>query len=240
MAPEYGPRPPWHDVQAAITGPAVHDVETVFRERWLDPTPLSRSPPRRLQDRWSSFDVHADPLPEQAPPPEPVPGGTQVVQLLRTYPNLRHGRDYPFARDGERSVARGYSKALARTDELVHIEDQYLWSVDVARAFVDNLQRSPELRVIAVLPQVPDQAGRLSRVPEQLGRLKALRLLQRAGGDRVAVYGLENHAGTPVYVHAKVCVMDDCWATIGSDNFNRRSWTNDSELSAVVVRHRGR
>ena len=41
--------------------------------------------------------------------------------------------------------------------------------------------------------------------------------------------------GTPIYVHAKVCVIDDTWSTIGSDNFNRRSWTHDSELSAVVV-----
>ena len=235
MAPEYGPRPPWHDVQAAITGPAVHDVETVFRERWQDPTPLSRHPLQRLRDRLGRLDVRADPLPEQAPPPPEAAGGSHAVQLLRTYPNLRHGRDYPFARGGERSVARGYSKALARATELVYIEDQYLWSVDVARAFVDTLERSPELRVVAVLPQVPDQSGRASRTGELLGRLKALRLLQRAGGDRVAVYGLENHAGTPVYVHAKVCVMDDCWATVGSDNFNRRSWTHDSELSAVVV-----
>jgi len=235
MAEEYGPRPPWHDVQAAITGPAVHDVETVFRERWQDPTPLSRHPLQRLRDRLARLDVRADPLPEQAAPPPEVAGGTHAVQLLRTYPNLRHGRDYPFARGGERSVARGYSKALARATELVYIEDQYLWSVDVARAFVDNLERSPELRVVAVLPQVPDQAGRLSRTAEMLGRYKALRLLQRAGGDRVAVYGLENREGTPVYVHAKVCVMDDCWATVGSDNFNRRSWTHDSELSAVVV-----
>ena len=30
-------------------------------------------------------------------------------------------------------------------------------------------------------------------------------------------------------------MVDDLWATIGSDNFNRRSWTHDSELSAVVV-----
>ena len=50
-----------------------------------------------------------------------------------------------------------------------------------------------------------------------------------------AIYGLENHAGTPVYVHAKACVIDDTWTTIGSDNFNRRSWTHDSELSAVVI-----
>ena len=56
-----------------------------------------------------------------------------------------------------------------------------------------------------------------------------------AGPGRVAFYGIENHAGTPVYVHAKACVVDDIWASVGSDNFNRRSWTHDSELSAVVV-----
>ena len=29
--------------------------------------------------------------------------------------------------------------------------------------------------------------------------------------------------------------MDDVWASVGSNNCNRRSWTHDSELSAVVV-----
>ena len=62
-----------------------------------------------------------------------------------------------------------------------------------------------------------------------------MRDMMQAAPDRVAIYGIENHAGTPVYVHAKACVIDDTWATIGSDNFNRRSWTHDSELSAVVV-----
>jgi phosphatidylserine/phosphatidylglycerophosphate/cardiolipin synthase-like enzyme len=38
-----------------------------------------------------------------------------------------------------------------------------------------------------------------------------------------------------VYVHAKVCVADDTWASVGSDNFNRRSWTHDSELSSTVL-----
>jgi phosphatidylserine/phosphatidylglycerophosphate/cardiolipin synthase-like enzyme len=36
-------------------------------------------------------------------------------------------------------------------------------------------------------------------------------------------------------VHAKVCVVDDIWASVGSDNFNRRSWTHDSELSNGVL-----
>ena len=235
MAPAYGPRPAWHDVQVAISGPAVHDVETVFRERWEDPSPLSRHPVRWLHDKLAGDDLTPDPLPPQAAPPPPVPGGTHIVQLLRTYPDLRLGRDYPFARGGERSVARGYSKALAQARQLVYIEDQYLWSVEVAQAFVEALRSSPGLRVIAVLPHLPDQAAALSRVPQQYGRLTALSLLRQTAGDRVAAYGIENHAGLPVYVHAKVCVMDDAWATVGSDNFNRRSWTHDSELSAVVM-----
>ena len=36
-------------------------------------------------------------------------------------------------------------------------------------------------------------------------------------------------------MHAKVCVIDDVWAAVGSDNLNRRSWTHDSELSAAVL-----
>jgi phosphatidylserine/phosphatidylglycerophosphate/cardiolipin synthase-like enzyme len=50
----------------------------------------------------------------------------------------------------------------------------------------------------------------------------------------VAVYNLENEDGVPIYVHAKVCIVDDEWLTCGSDNFNRRSWTSDSELTCAV------
>jgi len=49
------------------------------------------------------------------------------------------------------------------------------------------------------------------------------------------VYAIENPDGTAVYVHAKVVVVDDVWAMIGSDNLNRRSWTHDSELSVAVL-----
>ena len=238
MAAEYGATPPWHDVQAAIEGPAVHDVETVFRERWLDPAPLSRSPFKLARDKLRRLDLSPDPLPAQAPPPPPVDGGTHVVQLLRTYPNLRGRPDYPFAPGGERSVARGYSKALKNARRLIYIEDQYLWGHHVGDVFTQALECNPELRVIAVLPRFPDVGG-AARTPELLGRRRAMLEMMRAAPGRVAVYGIENHAGTPVYVHAKVCVIDDVWATIGSDNFNRRSWTHDSELSAVVVDQAG-
>ncbi|MGI9156244.1 MAG: phospholipase D family protein [Marmoricola sp.] len=239
MAHEYGDTPPWHDMQAAITGPAVHDVETVFRERWEDPTRLSRNPVYQIQDRMLSMDVRPDPLPAQSPPPPEVEDGTHVVQLLRTYPNLRHGRDYPFARGGERSVARGYTKALERARGLVYVEDQYLWGHHIGNVFTEALRRQPALRVIAVVPLYPDLDGAVSRRAQLLGRRRSMVEMMAAAPGRVAFYGIENHAGTPVYVHAKTCNVDDIWVTIGSDNFNRRSWTHDSELSAVVLDRSG-
>ena len=123
MAAVYGERPPWHDVQAMIHGPAVGDVEAVFRERWEDPAPPTRNPLRRLRDVLAGVD-DARRLPPQLP--DPPPRGTHAVQLLRTYPYRRRG--YVFAPEGERSIARGYLKALPRARSLIYLEDQYLWS----------------------------------------------------------------------------------------------------------------
>ncbi|MGW0469239.1 phospholipase D family protein [Streptomyces sp. NPDC003027] len=232
FAAAYGPRPPWHDVQLALRGPVVGDIEAVFRERWEDPAPLSRSPVTRLRELAHREDTRADRLPPQTPDPEPC--GTHTVQVLRTYPNRLLG-GYPFAPDGERSIARAYLKALRRARSLIYLEDQYLWSPRVVASFAQALRRHPGLRLIGVIPSVPEQDGRLTLAMNLIGRITALDALRRAGGDRVAVYGLENHAGTPVYVHAKVCVIDDVWASIGSDNVNLRSWTHDSELSCAVL-----
>jgi phosphatidylserine/phosphatidylglycerophosphate/cardiolipin synthase-like enzyme len=231
MAKVYGERPPWHDAQLEIRGPAVADVETVFRERWEDPTPITSDPLRRLADLIRRDDEKPGPLPPQAPDP-PV-AGTAAVQLLRTYPARRRG--FSFAPEGEHSVALGYLKVLDRAQHLVYLEDQYLWSADVGDAFARALRQRPGLRLIAVVPRFPDQDGAISEPPNLVGREDALRALRDAGGDRVAVYSIENEDGVPIYVHAKVCVVDDRWAAIGSDNFNRRSWTYDSELSAAVV-----
>ena len=231
MSSVYGSRPPWHDIQAMIQGPAVGDVETVFRERWEDPAPLTRNPLHRLRDAATGRDHHAQPLPAQLP--DPRPRGTHAVQLLRTYPGRRPG--YDFAPDGERSIARAYLKVLPRARSLIYLEDQYLWSEEVVKVLADALRDTPRLHLIAVIPRFPDQDGRISTPPNLIGRVDALDLLYAAGGSRVAVYGLENAGGIPIYVHAKVCIVDDTWAIIGSDNFNRRSWTHDSEVSCAIL-----
>lgn len=231
MDPRYGERPPWHDAAVELRGPVVADVLEVFAERWNDPHPLDhRNPYRMLLQRYADMPRHPKPLPEAAAPPPPA--GPHAVQLLRTYSPKRP--PFPFAPKGERSVARAYTKAFARARSLIYIEDQYLWSPEVAASIAKALIRNPELRVIVVVPRYPDSDGALTGPPSRLGQLRAIAKLRRAAPDRVGVFDLENGAGTPIYVHAKVCVVDDTWATCGSDNFNRRSWTTDSELTCAV------
>jgi phosphatidylserine/phosphatidylglycerophosphate/cardiolipin synthase-like enzyme len=231
----YGSRPPWHDVQAAIRGPAVADIEHTFRERWYGSTVLDLSSPVRMAiDRaYHAGKLVGRDLPEPLPAPEPL--GSQAVQVLRTYPARL--RRYPFAPLGERSIARAYRKVLARARRLIYVEDQYLWAPFVADLIAEALRNQPDLHVVAVVPRFPDKDG-TARWPSLVGREQAIRICRAAGAERFAIYDLENAAGTPVYVHAKVVIVDDVWAMIGSDNLNRRSWTHDSELSCAVLDER--
>lgn len=230
----YGETPPWHDVQVEIRGPAVVDVETIFRERWEDPAALSRLPWQAIPDI-VRHRVPRDPSAIPAAPHPPIPAGTCDVQMLLTYPRRRPS--YPFAPRGERSVARAYAKALDRARRLIYIEDQYLWSMDIARVFAHALSAHRNLYMIVVVPRYLDEEGVLTIPSAHLGHSEALEALRDAAPDRVGVYDVENHSSVPVYVHSKVCVVDDVWATVGSDNFNRRSWTHDSELTAAVIDH---
>ena len=232
MDHRYGPRPPWHDIQLEIEGPAVAQLELCFRERWDDPAPLDdRNPWRALLSHVSREPRR--PTPFSGPIRVPPAAGGHQVQVLRTYPPRQ--RPYPFARRGERSVARALVKAIRRARSLIYIEDQYLWSAEVAQVLAAQLREHPGLRLIAVLPRFPDVDGVFSGPPNRIGQVTALAVLRRAGGDRVGIFDLENESSGPIYVHAKVCIIDDTWAMVGSDNFNLRSWTHDSELSCAVL-----
>ena len=231
MAKAYGKNPPWHDVQLALQGPVVGALDLCFRERWRDPTDLDQGGPiSTIADKLRHADMSADKLPPQ--PPDPAPCGPLNIQVLRTYPAMRP--PYDFAPLGEQTIARGYTKAVKRARRLIYLEDQYLWSTEVARLFADALTDNPELHLIAVVPRHPDVDGRFALPPNQVGREEAINLCRNAAPDRVHIFDVENHESTPVYVHAKVCVIDDTWSSVGSDNFNRRSWTHDSELSCAV------
>ena len=158
-------------------------------------TPLDfLSPVAWIRDRLRGADLTPGRLPSQ--PPDPPVCGPHTIQVLRTYPDARH--EYDFAPHGERSIARGYTKAVRRARRLIYLEDQYLWSAQVARLFAAALRDNPDLHLVAVVPRYPDVDGRLSLSPNLVGRQQTLDVCRQAGRGRVHVYDPENHEGTPV------------------------------------------
>ena len=124
-------------------------------------------------------------------------------------------------------------------ERLVYVEDQYLWSEEVGEHFAARCATSPTSGWSSCCRWSPDREGARGRGTAAYGRSLAMRKILEAGGDRVAVFGLTNDSGLPVYVHSKTCIIDHRWASVGSDNLNRRSWTSDSEIACTVVDERG-
>lgn len=204
----------WHDVQCAVRGEAAAQVWDNFTERWNDSTP-----PRL-------FDRVPRPI-STARPREGVRGG-QFVQLLRT---LAPGV-YPFAPWGEQSVALAYERAIERARHLIYIEDQFIWPSRLTGRLRDAAARG--VQVILVTSRTYEVPG-LSAYHNALQHDTLQRIRSRAPG-RVHVFHLRQASGhAPIHLHAKVMIVDDALAVIGSANLSRRSHTTDSELALAVV-----
>lgn len=206
------PRDPlgWHDVAVRLAGPAVVDVARHFVQRWND--------------------VTGDQLPEPAPPPPPseAPQGVEV-QVLRTVPEGIYG----FSPHGEFTILSAYLQALSSAQDYIYLENQFLWSPEIVDVLCDKLERPPreEFRVLLLLPARPNNGADTTR--GQLARLL------EADGDagRLLATTISAHdesTSAPVYVHAKVGIVDDRWLTVGSANLNEHSLFNDTEMNVLT------
>jgi phosphatidylserine/phosphatidylglycerophosphate/cardiolipin synthase-like enzyme len=200
----------WHDAALRLEGPIVADVADHFQLRWREVT------------------GEAAPAAERAGPDD---GGLEA-QLVRTVPE----RVYAQLRRGEFTILESYLRALRSAERLVYLESQFLWSPEVVAALAEKLRRPPsdEFRVLVLLPSRPNNGADDTR-----GQLGVLVDADRESGDRTARFlacTLHQHgaAGRPVYVHAKVGIVDDRWLTVGSANLNEHSLFNDSEVNVVL------
>jgi phosphatidylserine/phosphatidylglycerophosphate/cardiolipin synthase-like enzyme len=196
----------WHDVATRLRGPSVVDVAEHFRARWQEVAQETLPPSR----------------------PQPPHGGTQV-QVLRTVPDGTYG----FVPDGDFTILDAYVRALRSAQRLIYLENQFLWSTEIAELIAGKLEDPPsdDFRVLLVLPSRPNNGADTTR--GQLGRL-----IEAAGDSRrLLAVTISCRTGAQVhrlYVHAKVGIVDDRWLTIGSANLNEHSLFNDTEMNVAT------
>jgi phosphatidylserine/phosphatidylglycerophosphate/cardiolipin synthase-like enzyme len=227
----------WHDAHSIIEGPAVADVERNFRQRWNDVV---------QRHEWDSQVL----VPEH-PLPSPLESNC-LVQVARTIP----GHTYSFVpEDGIQGISQLYANALSNAQRFVYMENQYFWThafygIDLPFLGNDSPDMERNIRELAaalqrgaivaiVLPDHPNvgraftDAG-LTRLREEApdaeaqGRIQAFCLAASSEVD-----GEEDYR--PIYVHAKVTIIDDLWSTVGSANLNNRGMRDDTEMNVATL-----
>jgi len=252
MAPPGHPPTPigsTHDVYVELRGPSATDVHHNFVQRWNEASdrdePDGCWPDARAQrDATESAHElgardrrrHALPFPTAASPP----AGDVPVQIQRTVRGGRY-RDgtatpggAPFAIvDGEFAIVDQYRRAIEAARRTIYLEDQAIASLEIVDRLHAALARGVDVVFVVPVEPHPDRAAAGLTGTSQAFRTALAALAAR---EQFLLAGLVanrpegGHQG--VYVHAKMALVDDAWATIGSANVADRSFYGDTELNA--------
>jgi len=222
-----------HDVYVEITGPSATDVHHNFVQRWNEASERASS-----DGSWGHDGDDQLSFPAQLSDRR----GNSLVQIQRMVHAGRYRDAHPspegVAYDiagGERSVLAQYHQAIAAARRSIYIENQAIPIPEVAASLEQALKRGVE--IVLLVPADPEESvhaarkNPLRKAPfdglAALGRYENFALVGIAGPNALG-------SRSSVYVHAKIMVIDDAWATIGSCNLHTHSLTGHSEMNASI------
>ncbi len=212
-----------HDLYLELAGPAVTDIHHNFVQRWNE-----ASEREATDGRWGPDAHRALAFPDHLAPA----CGTTVVQVQRTIHPGRYTDSHPapggtpFAvAEGEFSIRDQYLQALHAARESIYLEHQVVSEPSILDALVDAAGRG--VAVVLVAP-TEEEAARFPAHRRTLARAPHFTLAGLAGRDAQG-------ARQPVHVHAKLMIVDDAWATVGSGNLHRFSLSGNSELNLAFT-----
>ena len=192
---------PVHTVSLRLEGPAAADVDSTFVDLWNSVAP-------------------GDKVPNPVVPSE-GPGG-QTVQIVRTAPSLPQA-GIP---NGEKGVLEAYLRAINNARRFIYIEVQYFNTPVIVDALVRALRANPGLQLILLINENPDLPTykywqdyflpNLSVIPQEQYGVFALWRTWPASKEGT-------HEIKQCYMEAKVMVVDDVWASVGSANMDGAS-----------------
>jgi phosphatidylserine/phosphatidylglycerophosphate/cardiolipin synthase-like enzyme/uncharacterized membrane protein YdjX (TVP38/TMEM64 family) len=208
------PYPPFHDIQLLVDGPAAKALAELARERWF----------RRTGQRLPSTSVDTDPWPDDI-----QPDITDVdVVIARTDP--------AYARRPEvREVEALYLDSIAMAQRFIYIENQYFTSRRIADALGARLSEENGPEVLIVGPA--ECTGWIEQKTMGVLRnwfVKRLQEYDRFGRLRFVYPTLRGFLPRPIFIHSKVCIVDDTLARVGSANLTNRSLGLDTECDLAL------
>ncbi|WP_062016184.1 phospholipase D-like domain-containing protein [Aureimonas sp. AU4] len=204
---------PWHDATTCVTGEAARLLGDLGRARWSRATDEEVGvPPAHEVDLWP------DGLEPELRDVEI--GISRTMGAFDLYPQVSEIEAMTLA-------------AIASARRHLYIESQYFASRRIAEAMARRLEEPDGPEIVVVNPESQD--GWLEEKTMGAARARLLRLVRRADRhDRFGIFYPVTREGEPIYVHAKIMIVDDQFLKIGSSNLNNRSMGFDTECDLSV------
>lgn len=221
-----------HDVYVEVTGPSATDVHHNFVQRWNE-----ASEREAADGLWGHDALDILPFPQRLS----APRGLAMVQIQRmvhpgcyTNGHAAPGGDAYEISAGERSILDQYKRAIDAARRTIYVENQALPIPEVAMRIEEALRRGVE--VVLLVPADPEEHVRQARQNparrELFDRIEVLGQYTNFALVGISVLD-EPDLRRNVYVHSKIMLVDDEWATIGSCNLHLNSLSGHSELNAA-------
>lgn len=211
------PYDPWHDASTAVDGAAARALGELARTRWENATGEQITPPPSVPSLWPEG---LEPILKNVP-----------VAISRTA--AAHA-----GREAVHEIESLYLAIIAATRRTLYIESQYFASRSLAEAIAARLTEADGPEFVVINPE--SAQGWLEEKAMGSARAQLLELLRQNDiHNRFKLYTPVTQGGTPIYVHAKIVVMDDRLMRVGSSNMNNRSMGLDTECDLSVEARSG-
>ncbi|MES2492124.1 MAG: phospholipase D-like domain-containing protein [Pseudomonadota bacterium] len=212
LEPDGTPYGPWHDATTMLEGPAARALGDMCRDRWKVSGGDDLDPVLAASNCW---------------PRHVEPDFTDVeVGIALTVPEMAD-------QEPRHDIEALYVDLIGRAKRWFYAESQYFASRKVAEAIAKRLAEPDGPEFIIVQPL--SAQGWLEPVAMDSARARLVEALRDHDPyGRLRLYHPFTACGEPIYVHAKVTVVDDAVLRVGSSNFNNRSLRLDTECDVVI------
>lgn len=203
---------PWHDATMMFEGEAARVLGVFSRERW---------------ERAGGENLHQVEIPDESLWPDDLPVQFENVEIGIARTRAKYD-GLPQVNEIEQLLL----DQIARAKRFIYSENQYFTSRKIADAIGKRLKEDDPPEIVMVQPVTAE--GWLEQQAMDHARAGLIHCLGELDHkQRFRVY--VPHTGeTPIYVHAKLTIVDDRILRIGSANFNNRSMGLDSECDVFI------
>jgi phosphatidylserine/phosphatidylglycerophosphate/cardiolipin synthase-like enzyme/uncharacterized membrane protein YdjX (TVP38/TMEM64 family) len=209
--------PPFHDVQAVVSGAPAADLRELAALRWASATGETLVALDESQ--------HGDDLwPESVPCARDVP-----VAIARTW-NGSDGSDKVF------EIKESYLQLIKAAQDFIYIENQYFSATEIVDALAQRLGEDSGPDIVVVLPLRAE--GWLEQATMDMLRNRAIARLRdadRFNRLRICAPVFDELCAEYIMVHSKLMIVDGRIARIGSANISERSMGLDTESDLIFA-----